>query len=73
MVSEIRIEPTKCTGCLNCQLICSFTFTKEFNPAKARVLIELNDEKTICFTDECVGCGLCVDYCVYGAIRLEGD
>ena len=66
----ILIDLDRCTGCLNCQLICSFTYHEEFNPALARIEIGrgLNDEKSAGFTDECIQCSICADYCVYGAL-----
>ncbi len=73
---EISIDLDRCTGCLNCQLICSFTYHKIFNPDLAQLKIGrgLDDEKGAAFTNECVGCFVCVDYCVYGALtRVEVD
>ena len=73
---EISIDLDRCTGCLNCQLICSFTYHKIFNPDLAQLKIGrgLDDEKSAAFTNECVGCFVCVDYCVYGALtRVEVD
>lgn len=67
---DILIDLDKCTGCLNCQLICSFTYHEEFNPGLARIKIgrSLDDEKTAGFTSECVQCRVCADYCIYGAL-----
>ncbi len=73
---EVSIDLDRCTGCLNCQLICSFTYHKIFNPDLAQIKIgrDLDDEKSAAFTDECVACSVCVDYCVYGALtRVEVD
>ena len=68
---NISIDVERCTGCLICQLICSFTYTRVFNLAKARIVIEY-DRKEIHFTDECVqNCHLCTRYCVYGAITRK--
>ena len=39
---DILIDLDKCTGCLNCQLICSFTYHEEFNPGLARIKTELD-------------------------------
>ena len=66
----ILIDLDRCTGCLNCQLICSFTYHEVFNPSLARIEIGrgLDDEKSAGFTDECVQCSFCADYCVYGAL-----
>jgi len=70
---NILIDVERCTGCLICQLICSFTYTRAFNPAKARIVIE-HDRKAIHFTDECVeGCHLCTRYCVYGSITRKEE
>jgi Fe-S-cluster-containing dehydrogenase component len=67
---DVIIDLEKCTGCLTCQLICSFTYNDIFNPRLARIRIErtIDDEKRTSYTDECVRCSLCVDYCVYGAL-----
>lgn len=67
---NIVVDVGKCTGCLNCELICSFTFTQTFNPSKARIV---HDDEGIWFTEECTECGLCTDYCVYGAIRRREE
>ncbi len=70
---NIAIDAEKCTGCLICQLICSFTYTRAFNPAKARIVIE-HDGQEIRFADECVeNCHLCTRYCVYGAITRKDE
>lgn len=68
----VVIDVDKCTQCLNCQLICSMTYEKVFNPTQARILIERKQtgEKYARFTDECTSCNICVDYCVYGALTL---
>jgi len=67
---DILIDLDRCTGCLNCQLICSFTYHEIFNPALARITIGrgLDDEKSAGFTDECVQCNICAEYCIYGAL-----
>jgi Fe-S-cluster-containing hydrogenase component 2 len=65
--ARITVDPTKCTQCYCCQLLCSFIYTGAFNPEKARIVIEpLND---ITFTGECrKGCYACVNYCPTGAL-----
>jgi len=71
--NNIVIDAEKCTGCLICQLICSFTYTGAFNPAKARIVIG-HAQKDIHFIDECVeNCHLCTRYCVYGAITRRNE
>ena len=68
---NIDIDTRRCTGCLICQLVCSFTYTGRFNPARARIAVE-QERKEIYFTDGCVeNCHLCVRYCVYGALMRK--
>ena len=72
---KVLIDLDKCTGCLNCQLICSFTYNEIFNPALAHIKIirTADDGKGASFTDDCLQCSICADYCVYGALsRMEG-
>lgn len=75
----MRIENTKiianaenCAGCLSCQLICSLTYQKEFNPARAYIQVEYlgrtGNDNLIYFTDDCNECGLCAQYCNYDAL-----
>ncbi|MHA1210208.1 MAG: hypothetical protein ACTSSA_10715 [Candidatus Freyarchaeota archaeon] len=69
-IVEIRTYPMSCVGCLLCQLMCSFTYEKVFNPSKARIIIEKVDGGAkIGFTDDCVKCGVCADYCMYGVLE----
>ena len=75
VTDKIQVIPEACSGCLMCQLACSFAFTKSFNPAQSRILIEEIDDiqpYRISFTDECNDCGVCVRYCFYGALEMEG-
>ncbi len=75
MTDKIRVIPEACSGFLMCHLACSFAFTKSYNPAKSRILIEEVDATEpfrISFTEECNDCGLCVRYCFYEALKMEG-
>ena len=75
MKYEIRCYPTRCVGCLNCQLICSFLYEKIFSTAKAKIMIDHYDQggSMIGFTDGCIHCGSCADYCLYDALeKVEG-
>ena len=65
----IAVAAGRCSGCLRCQLACSDLYTGEFNPARARLRVELREgEANIAFTEECAGCGTCTDDCFYGAL-----
>ena len=70
---EMRVYPSRCVGCRICQLICSFTYDKAFNPSKSRIIIDRqNENSNIGFTDGCNRCGFCAEFCVYGVLeRIE--
>ena len=66
-----RIEglPDCCTGCLRCALACSDLHTRSFNPSKARIRVVIHGARCdISFAEECTGCGVCADSCLYGAL-----
>ncbi len=63
---NVEINSKLCSGCSCCQLICSLTYTKAFNPEKARIIPDMG--VSISFTDDCIeGCSLCAKYCSTGA------
>lgn len=67
---DIDITLDRCTGCLRCQLACSYLHTGAFNPPAARILISTADsDRSITFTDECTGCGVCAEECLFGALE----
>lgn len=69
---NIVVDAQRCTGCLICQLACSFAYTGRFNPANARIAVE-HERKEIYFTDGCAeNCHLCARYCAYGALTRKG-
>lgn len=72
---RIIAHPERCSGCSACQLACSLLFTGTFNPLEAYIRINWSGDldRHISFTDECTSCGVCVRYCNYGALELEGD
>ncbi len=67
---QITTNPENCTGCLRCQLACSEHNTKRFNPSAARIQVIISDaECTITFAEDCTGCGVCADNCLYDALQ----
>ena len=69
---EIEVDTANCTGCLRCQLDCSDLYTKTFNPAAARIRVEVNGaDCTIVFTEDCTHCGVCADSCYYDALEKK--
>ncbi len=69
---DIKVATERCTGCLMCQLACSDYRTNVFNPSLACVVIDVSGlDCSIHFTEECDECGICADYCFYGALHKE--
>ncbi|MFP4475440.1 MAG: hypothetical protein ACLFOY_07745 [Desulfatibacillaceae bacterium] len=66
----IRAYPELCTGCLRCQLACSFSHTGAFNPEAAFLRVVHDGVNcTIRLARGCDGCGECADDCFYGALE----
>lgn len=72
-VEPIVMDNLKCSGCMMCQLRCSFVHTGVFNLEDAGiVIIEVPPGcKEITFNENCLGCGVCGRYCSYGAIKFK--
>ena len=70
--TKVIVNAENCAGCLSCQLVCSLTYQKEFNPARAHIQVEYlgrsGNDNQVYFTDDCTECGLCAQYCYYNAL-----
>lgn len=71
----ILVDAAKCAGCRACQLRCSLRFEGAFVPALAKIQVRrlVGDEARefdVRIAEDCDGCGLCVRYCLYGALAL---
>ncbi len=65
----INVAAENCSGCLRCELGCSFAYTRAFNPSAARIHVAmLGADCAISFTNECTECGICADQCFYAAL-----
>ena len=67
---DIAVHTESCTGCWRCELACSYTFHKSFNPSLAWIKVAFSGQDVeINFTEECLACGACADNCLYGALE----
>ena len=39
MLKALQLEPEKCTGCLQCEMACSYENEGLFNPSKSRIKV----------------------------------
>lgn len=80
---KLWIDPRKCTGCLRCELACSFHHSGHtcFQPERSSLRVaRSNADKSlrIAFADSCDGCEnerfpLCVRACVFSALGLHKE
>jgi Fe-S-cluster-containing hydrogenase component 2 len=67
---SIQIYTDNCTGCLRCQLACSELNTRAFNPAEAKIRVEVSGARcSIGFIEGCNECAICADNCFYDALQ----
>jgi len=67
------VNPILCTGCLECELVCSINKTGIANPADARIKITKNIEEGICLPITCRHCdpAPCAEECPTEAISRD--
>ncbi len=67
--------PQNCTGCLICQLTCSFNYEEIFNPSLAKIIIRRSSKEGISYEidykADCRGCGLCAKSCPFGTLEIK--
>ena len=71
----IIVNPLLCTGCLECELVCSVCKTGRSNPADSRIKIAKNVEEDICLPITCRHCdpAPCGEICPTGAISRSSQ
>lgn len=73
MLKSLNIDPEKCTGCVQCELACSYENEGVFNPSKSRIKVfKFHDEgRFVPYT--CTQCAeaWCMQACPVDAIQLN--
>ena len=75
MMKALHIEPAKCTGCMQCELACSYDNEGVFNPSKSRIKVfNFHDEgRFVPYT--CTQCAdaWCMQACPTDAISVDAQ
>lgn len=68
------IDPSKCTGCRTCEVVCSLYHENEVNPSKSRIKVVKWEDKGMDVPVVCQHCEipLCMEHCPSGALYKEG-
>jgi carbon-monoxide dehydrogenase iron sulfur subunit len=73
MQKSLHIDPGKCTGCLQCEMACSYEHTGMFNPSKSRIKVfDFHHEgRKVPYT--CTQCAeaWCLNACPVEAIKID--
>jgi UDP-glucose 4-epimerase len=59
------------TVCFCCHCCCMMGFYKHIPPSQLDQVISPVEGLTVEVTEGCVGCGTCLEYCIFEAISLE--
>ncbi|MCP4993471.1 MAG: 4Fe-4S dicluster domain-containing protein [Gammaproteobacteria bacterium] len=73
MLKTLSITPDKCTGCLQCEMACSFEHEGIFNPSKSRIKVFLFHDEGRYVPYTCTQCAdaWCKNACPTGAIQIN--
>ncbi len=69
------LDPEKCTGCMSCVLMCSFSHEKAFSVSRARIRVLWLEELALHLPTMCMHCStpLCEEVCPSGAISKDPE
>ncbi|HUJ76281.1 MAG TPA: 4Fe-4S dicluster domain-containing protein [bacterium] len=72
-MKALKLEPEKCTGCMRCELACSYMQVGAFQPSKAVIRVAALEAHTSYAPYTCVQCaeGWCMTACPVDAITIS--
>jgi len=75
MQKSLYIDPVKCTGCLQCEMACSYIHTGAFNPSKSRIKVFDFEHEGRKVPYTCTQCSeaWCLHACPVDAIKLDAQ
>lgn len=73
MAKALTIVPDRCTGCVQCELACSFVQTGSFQPSRSLIRVNVFDEEASYAPYTCVQCeeAWCMNACPVNAIAID--
>ena len=75
MLRALKLEPEKCTGCLQCEMACSYENEGVFNPSKSRIRVFTFHYEGRFAPYTCTQCdeAWCLHACPVDAIVMTAD
>ena len=75
MWKSLHIDPAKCTGCLQCEMACSYEHTGVMNPANSLIKVFNFEHEGRKVPYTCTQCteAWCLNACPVDAIRINRD
>ena len=73
MTEMLKILPEKCTGCMQCELACSWVQTGTFQPSQSLIRVNVFDEEASYAPYTCLQCdeAWCMTACPVNAIAID--
>jgi Fe-S-cluster-containing hydrogenase component 2 len=73
MTKLLNIVPEKCTGCMQCELACSWVQTGTFAPSQSLIRVNVFDEEASYAPYTCLQCdeAWCMSACPVNAIAID--
>jgi Fe-S-cluster-containing hydrogenase component 2 len=75
MGKSLKIIPDRCTGCMQCELACSWVQTGTFQPSRSVIRVNVFDEEASYAPFTCFQCdeAWCMQACPVNAIAIDPD